>query len=883
MAVFGLIGLLVVFGFEFEDFDCLFVAPPILQSFQPAGYVPSSWADFRQTSLKTPFEIDTTFLYQVVTNTGNNESCFLGVVTACLLLSIKDGPKCDAYTDYGSPLILIRSGWPVSRLLEILWEKNLKQVNPEATHELDCTELYHPSIDWKSYRTLLYDSLSKWDHKLVQQAMDSAYGVTWKIVNTAIHEPSGMTVKELSELCPLGIAVTNLYRALGTALAPAHSGDTLKLFEAYLHIASPWLRDQKIRDLLHSAWPYFPPLRVMQGFVRFRKRDQLRVNPYKFTVYDEHCKEQVLLIQIKDIGMLQDIIAKLIDFNLLSKTRFVLSSDSDKAECDALLGGSSLCLPVISPSPLISRYLYIHGYLKNSETVFYITSDVVILKSDFMEELSIQMRSAPILIIEELFSRRIDIEFYGFRRSEAATKYLDAMLTYIFRSPYPDEKAAAYYLFKRHENFGYVPNVSFLSDEVLHLEYKILPFNLFAPSEGFSGPIENVRSISLNCDSHLFKHKITECEELRKSLWTSYEYKVLFTRGAKIQSPFVKTPKGGDTVNSSIYTDDSIYNRTDIVASHKIEWDKTGILSDFEYVDDHALEPHANNIFHINYASNCCKLDQRQSSYSAVKYFASKSFMLNEKFLDDSFIARNQDILSFNRTGLTKSKSPSNLIGYYVWKPYVILKTLNLLPENSILVYTDAGIQFKKDLRPLIDQYSNITDVSGIITEMQEMARSKRDAFVILDSDHPSVAITNQVATGVIIMKNTPKVREFISWWLAALQTKFVISEEESKLLESDGETVKEYDGYINSNDDQTGFSLLFKKWGFQGFTWTVRNEYIDIVRNMAKFIAINDAYALGKDVDDAFYQKIADERAKKQQEAATQAVAQEGTVTYSK
>ena len=35
--------------------------------------------------------------------------------------------------------------------------------------------------------------------------------------------------------------------------------------------------------------------------------------------------------------------------------------------------------------------------------------------------------------------------------------------------------------------------------------------------------------------------------------------------------------------------------------------------------------------------------------------------------------------------------------GYWIWKPYIILKTLESMNENDILVYTDAGCTLNKN------------------------------------------------------------------------------------------------------------------------------------------------------------------------------------------
>ena len=56
-----------------------------------------------------------------------------------------------------------------------------------------------------------------------------------------------------------------------------------------------------------------------------------------------------------------------------------------------------------------------------------------------------------------------------------------------------------------------------------------------------------------------------------------------------------------------------------------------------------------------------------------------------------------------------------------------------------------------------------------------------------------------------------------------------------------------DYPNYHNNNDDQTAFSLQFKKFGFLAFSTGLRDEYVLLGRNLAKFIANSNAFARGE------------------------------------
>ena len=68
---------------------------------------------------------------------------------------------------------------------------------------------------------------------------------------------------------------------------------------------------------------------------------------------------------------------------------------------------------------------------------------------------------------------------------------------------------------------------------------------------------------------------------------------------------------------------------------------------------------------------------------------------------------------------------------------------------------------------------------------------------------------------------------------------------------------------FVNSNDDHTAFSLLFKKFGYVPFSYSERDKVMVIARNVAKFVQFSDAFALGESSSVESYTKAADEKAK--------------------
>lgn len=267
-------------------------------------------------------------------------------------------------------------------------------------------------------------------------------------------------------------------------------------------------------------------------------------------------------------------------------------------------------------------------------------------------------------------------------------------------------------------------------------------------------------------------------------------------------------------------------------------------------------------IVHVNFADGCCENEQRQSSETALQFGADESRPLRGDFLDADFKERNHALLTFNRTPeLTQHKTPTGKIGYYVWKAYVVLRTLEdpSLPwDTTVVAWTDAGIHFVDDMRPLIQKYLRTSDVAATRTPMLEGDFSKRDAFLLLDADYQTIIETNQVATGFILLRKTQLAINFARQWLRACEDARIMTEEPSVLGAPDYFTFK------NNNDDQTAFSLIFKKHGFHAFSVGERDSVVYTGRNLAKFIKASDDFAVGREGNRDDYLKAADEAAVK-------------------
>lgn len=123
--------------------------------------------------------------------------------------------------------------------------------------------------------------------------------------------------------------------------------------------------------------------------------------------------------------------------------------------------------------------------------------------------------------------------------------------------------------------------------------------------------------------------------------------------------------------------------------------------------------------------------------------------------LDAAFRAKNADILN-QKTGA----------GYWLWKPYVVLKALNTVPEGDLVWYLDSAHAVIKQLS---DFYSMIEGQD--ILAFQSMGKSvrhrlRKDAFqaVALDEEYLD---DPYVSGNHFLLRNTYRTKCFVRQWLS--------------------------------------------------------------------------------------------------------------------
>jgi hypothetical protein len=204
----------------------------------------------------------------------------------------------------------------------------------------------------------------------------------------------------------------------------------------------------------------------------------------------------------------------------------------------------------------------------------------------------------------------------------------------------------------------------------------------------------------------------------------------------------------------------------------------------------------------LTYGHNCCEMSKERAINQAIdvgKADFAEALDLSE--LSEPFQISHQDLLR-HRKGA----------GYWLWKSYIILKTLlTKMNDGDLLVYHDAGAYFIKDLGPL---YKTCMDAEPSVLAFHQPYReclySKRDAFVLMGMDESRVCEekqTQRMAGLQVYMKSCTTI-QFVMEYLAYSSDRRISSDDKNVMGKEN------FEGFSGNRHDQTVFSLLSKKWG---------------------------------------------------------------------
>lgn len=209
----------------------------------------------------------------------------------------------------------------------------------------------------------------------------------------------------------------------------------------------------------------------------------------------------------------------------------------------------------------------------------------------------------------------------------------------------------------------------------------------------------------------------------------------------------------------------------------------------------------------INYSHKNFIQSQKKNSETAIRIGGVNQVIeYGYQDLSSEFIKKNSHILSQNRGA-----------GYWIWKPYIILKTLEEVNDGDIVFYSDSGAEFISSVKPLIDICKSQTD--GILVfnmeptpENKEVLQTKKDAFVIMGCNSEEyIESWARLASFSVWCKNEFSLR-VVKDWLSYVEDERVSTDIPNQC------GIEEDRRHIAHRHDQSAFSLITKKYKIKSY-----------------------------------------------------------------
>jgi hypothetical protein len=184
-----------------------------------------------------------------------------------------------------------------------------------------------------------------------------------------------------------------------------------------------------------------------------------------------------------------------------------------------------------------------------------------------------------------------------------------------------------------------------------------------------------------------------------------------------------------------------------------------------------------------------------------------------------------QDLSFWKQHGefITKHKRG---FGYWLWKPYLILQTINQLKDGDILLYLDCGCELDLSEKKYLLEYIEIVKKDKIMfcdTKCIEQMWNKQDLIELLNMNNKEYLTSSQNEAGALLIFVCDETRKFVEEWYTIACDYHNIDDSPSIIP-----NCKEFKEHRH---DQSIFSLLTKKHNIFS-TRCIKSHCIKYLRN---------------------------------------------------
>lgn len=157
-----------------------------------------------------------------------------------------------------------------------------------------------------------------------------------------------------------------------------------------------------------------------------------------------------------------------------------------------------------------------------------------------------------------------------------------------------------------------------------------------------------------------------------------------------------------------------------------------------------------------------------------AKSRADEFISFNENDIEESFKEKNKEIFQYKRG-----------FGYYIWKPYFILKTLNQMKEGDVCLYMDICSYPIADLTPIFNLCVEnggiyLFDNRNVHPQRKPWHNSpwvKGDCFSLMNCDTPEFHLGNHVDGAFQVYQKNSKTIKFVEEYLMFCENPNIVTD----------------------------------------------------------------------------------------------------------
>ena len=173
-----------------------------------------------------------------------------------------------------------------------------------------------------------------------------------------------------------------------------------------------------------------------------------------------------------------------------------------------------------------------------------------------------------------------------------------------------------------------------------------------------------------------------------------------------------------------------------------------------------------------------------------------------EDLRSTTFYQENRDILD-QPTGM----------GFWLWKPHIILEALESVAEGDMVVYLDSGVELIASLEPL---FSLCREGNPVLLfgngNLRNGAWTKRDCFILMDCDGEAYWNAPQCDAACCLFQRSEPTLQFVRDWLRYCRDPRVITDAPNTCGK------RNLPEFVEHRRDQSVLSLLAQRHGLPLF-----------------------------------------------------------------